>query len=142
MEESESPQVVAVPLDALPEDVQEMAQDVDLSQAQQMFDKIGGKLLQDVQRGDAEAARKLLGGGEDAPDWNSAGGQRLRALMACLDLPQNWLAPDFVTLRDAYQLHARKQRKPTARLYPGDAEAMAAVPDALDYLPVYGGMKA
>jgi len=24
-------------------------------------------------------------------------------------------------------------------LYPGDAEAMAKVPDALHYLPIYGG---
>jgi hypothetical protein len=47
-----------------------------------------------------------------------------------------------VALRDSYQLHARRQRKPDARLYPGDEEAMTRVPDALDYIPVYGGKNA
>ncbi|MBL8157537.1 MAG: hypothetical protein JNM70_25480, partial [Anaerolineae bacterium] len=45
-------------------------------------------------------------------------------------------------LRDAYQLHSRRQRNPNARAYPGDEAVMAAVPDALMYTPVYGGADA
>lgn len=126
--------VAVVPMDALPDDVKDMAQDVNPKQAQKMFDKIAGRL---VNRQQSDAAKGLLGG--DAPDWNSGGGARIRAVMACLTVPDDWRMPDFVTLRTAYQLHARKRRKPDARLYPGDAEDMAAVPDALDYVPVYGG---
>ena len=58
--------------------------------------------------------------------------------MDCLNIP-DWRAPDFVTLRDAYALHKRRQRSPNATLYPGDAEALAAVPDALTYTPIYAG---
>lgn len=128
----------------LPDDVQSMAAGVDSQQAQKLFERMSGGLIRKMgQRtgtdGDqmADAAQNLLGA--SAPDWNSSGGQRIRAVMAALTVPENWQTPDFTTLRDAYQLHRRRQRKPDARLYPGDAEALAQVPDALDYQPVYGG---
>lgn len=123
-----------LPLDALPDEVQSMARNVSMKHAQKMFNRLAGKLMKG---GDEEAARGLLSG--HAPDWNSAGGQRIRALMACLTVPGSWREPDFVTLRDAYQLHTRRRRNPNAMLYPGDTEAMAKVPNALDYVPVYGG---
>ncbi len=75
----------------------------------------------------------------NGPNWNSPGGRRLHALMRCLTVPDHWREPDFGVLRDAYQLHSRQQRKPDARLYPGDDATMNRVPDALDYVPVYGG---
>ena len=131
----------------LPGDVQSLAGDVDMGKAQQMFDRLSGGLMKKMgQRTGtdsdsmAEAAKDLIGG--NAPDWNSSGGARLRALMACLTVPGDWREPDFTTLRDAYQLHKRRQRNPNARLYPGDAEAMTQVPDALAYTPVYGGKSA
>ncbi|MCB9451072.1 MAG: hypothetical protein H6672_06510 [Anaerolineaceae bacterium] len=131
----------ALPLDALPEDVRAMAGDVNLKQAEKMFSRLGGQLLRKAttDADTADAARGLLNSG---PDWNSADGTRLRAFMACLTVPETWREPDFVTLRDAYQLHERRRRKPDARLYPGDAEAMAQVPDALTYTPIYGGLDA
>ena len=61
--------------------------------------------------------------------------------MACLDVSNNWHEPDFVALRDAYQLHLRRQRNPKAMLYPGDTQAMGAVPNALEYTPIYGGIE-
>ncbi len=134
-EARERPAPDSLPLDALPEDVQAMAQGVDLRQAQKMFNRLSGQLLK---KGDSAAARELLAG--NAPDWDSPGGRQLAALMACLTAPENWREPDFTTLRDAYQLHARRRRSPSARLYPGDAEALAKVPDALEYVPVYGGL--
>ncbi len=128
----------------LPEDVRVMSDQVDMGKAQSMFERLSGGLVGKVgQRTGtdadtmSEAARGLLGG--NAPDWNSTGGRRIRALMACLTVPENWREPDFITLRDAYPLHKRLQRNPNARQYPGDAETLARVPDALAYTPIYGG---
>jgi hypothetical protein len=139
-EQTSQPQMLVVPVDDLPEDVRDMAGQVNPAQAQKLFERLSGSLMQKVSPGEnvADEAQAMLAGG-NAPDWNNAGGQRIRALMACLTVPDDWREPDFVTLRDAYQLHARRQRKPDARLYPGDAEAMQRVPNALDYTPVYGG---
>jgi hypothetical protein len=121
----------------LPADVQDMAAQVNPRQAQQLIDRLSSNLLTKAGAGgtSAQAARALL----DGPDWNSPTAQRIQAIVACLTLPDTWREPDFVTLRDAYQLHDRRQRKPDARLYPGDAETLARVPDALAYIPIYGG---
>lgn len=128
----------AIALDALPGDVQTLAQKVDLKQANALFARLSGNL--------AAKSGGAGGSGSDAaagdllrqPDWNSAGGAQIAAVLACLGLT-DWQAPDFVTLRDAYALHVRRRRSPKAALYPGDAEALAAVPDALAYTPVYMG---
>jgi hypothetical protein len=124
-----------MPLDALPSDVQALAKarGVDMTQAQGMFSNIGAHLLGRVGGNSAAAVGHLA-----QLDWNSNGGQRIRALMALLTI-DDWQAPHFIAVRDAYQLLTRKQRLPTARDYPGDAEAMAAVPDALTYTPLYMG---
>lgn len=135
---SDQPQMMAVPLDALPEDVQQMAQGISAKHADKLFGKMTRKLVGGGE--EAEAARALLQ--NRAADWNSPGGGRIRALMELLQMPLHWREPDFSTLRDAYQLHSRHQRKPDMNLLPGDAEAMAAVPNALEYVPVYGGRKA
>lgn len=131
----------ALPMDALPDDVKAMAGGVNPAQAQKMFSRLTGDLMKKVTKdaSQADAARALVSG-SNALDWNSAGGMQIRALAACLSLPNNWREPDFTALRDAYQLHERLRRNPNARQYPGDAETMAKVPDALDYVPVYGGM--
>jgi hypothetical protein len=130
-------QVVAIPMDQLPEDVRALAQRINLAQAGGMIEKLSGDLMKRV-GGDAAAASALLNP-PDAPDWGSVGAARLRALAQALALGSDWDAPDFVTLRAAYQAAARQQRKPDAPLFPGDADAMAAVPDALAYTPVFGG---
>jgi hypothetical protein len=124
----------SIPLDILPEDVQAMAKGVSAKQAQKMFSRFSKRLLGDDQR---QAAQEMLAG--NTRDWDSAGGKRIRALADLLTLPSDWREPDFVTLRDAYQLHNRKRRNPNAALYPGDAEAMSKIPHALDFTPVYAG---
>jgi hypothetical protein len=127
--------------DSLPDDVQSLASRVDKGHAQKMFDRLSGNLMKRVAGNESEkissAARDLM----SAPDWNSPGGQRIRMVMECLTIPLNWREPDFATLRDAYQLHTRRRRNPNAMLYPGDAETMEKVPDALNYMPVYAGRK-
>jgi hypothetical protein len=127
----------AIPISALPQDVQAMADQLNPKHVNKLFNKFMGKVGKRIS-GDGDSARDLLRG--TAPDWNSHSGQTIRAVMDCLTIPRDyWRTPDFVTLRDAYQLHIRRQRKPDARLYPGDAETMNAVPNALDYTPIYGG---
>lgn len=135
-----APIVSDTPLPALPADVRSLAEQVDLGQAQGMLSRFSSRLLKRAGADDsAEAAARTLVA-EAAPNWNSPGGQRICALMSALTVPDGWREPDFVTLRDAYQLHLRRQRSPAARLYPGDAETLARVPDALVYTPVYAGL--
>lgn len=136
VDEPQPAQTAGIPLDALPPDMQALAQNLNPRQVGGLFNKVMGRIKGRVDT-DVDSARALLSG--SGPDWNSGGGRCIRALMACLDLPENWREPDFVTLRDAYQLQRRQQRLPNATLYPGDAEALAAVPDALDYTPIYAG---
>jgi hypothetical protein len=124
----------------LPDNVKAMADNVNTGQAQEMFARLSGDLMKKVSKdsGQADAAHALISGGE-VPDWNSNGGTRIRAVMSCLTLPENWREPVFDSLRDAYQLHERRRRNPNARMYPGDEDLMAKVQDALTYTPVYGG---
>lgn len=130
----ESKQADIVPMDLLPDDVQSMAEGLKSKHINKMFNK----MLNRVMGGDEqEAARDLLTKGQI--NWNSEGGQRIHSIMACLEIMDEWRTPDFITLRDAYQVHMRRQRNPNAMLYPGDAEAMHAVPNALDYHPIYAG---
>lgn len=122
-----------VPLDALPADVRKLAEGVDAGAAGKLFDRMSAQVLGKV-GGDAAGASALL----TAADWNSVNGERIRRVMTCLRL-NAWREPDFITLRDAYALHERRRRNPNAPLYPGDAEALQAVANALDYRPVYAG---
>lgn len=126
-----------VPLDLLPEDIQKMAGNVDANALNKMFGRLSKQVMGKA-GGDANAASDLLNQSRGM-DWSSTQAVRVRALMAVLTAPDNWRTPGFTALRDAYSLHARRKRNPNARLYPGDAEAMQAVPNALDYIPVYAG---
>lgn len=129
-----------LPFNVLPDDIQALAGQVNTGQAQKMFARLSGDLLKKVSgdKQQAEAARALIND-EAALDWNSSGGARIRAVMACLTVSEQWREPDFDSLRDAYPLHERRRRNPNARAYPGDEAVMAKVPDALVYTPVYGG---
>lgn len=131
----------------LPPELEQLARDKGVStrRAGKMFDRLGGNLLRklggsdDDDEAQAQARQMLMGGGHDI--WNSLDGQRLRALAGLLRLPDNWRQPAFETLRDAYQLHRLRQKNPRIPLMPGDKETMAAVKDALNYVPVYMGRK-
>ncbi len=118
---------------ALPDEIK--ALNVNPKRAQAMLNRLGGGLLSKA-GGDQAAALTALQG--NPPQWDSPAGRRLTALLAALAIPA-WREPDFVTVRDAYQLHLRRQRRPNAPLYHGDQEALNAVPNALDYRPVYAG---
>jgi len=132
-----------LPLDALPDDVKALARGVDMKHARRLFARLSGTTArrsgasEDV----ARQAQALIAAGSP-PDWQSGSGRWLIEVLACLSIPDGWQRPDFTTLRDAYQVRARLQQRPNASLYPGDAEALEAVPDALDYTPVYAGAEA
>jgi len=128
----EQEQILAI--DDLPDDIRNMTQGMNLSSAQKMFQRMTGNLMG---RGQAQGAQDMIN--SDRLDWNSDGGLFVRGLLSCLMAGDGWMSPDFATVRDAYQRHVRKQRRPNAKLYPGDQQMMDAVPNALDYAPVYGG---
>ena len=122
-----------IALNDLPDEVQAMAQQVKGKQADGLFRRLSQQLLQAVS---PRQANELL---DSRPDWHSQGGQLIRAVMACLTIPDNWRTPDFATLRSAYAIQARRQHDPNAPLLPGDDHALRPIPNALDYTPVYGG---
>jgi hypothetical protein len=136
-------QVTEAAFSTLPPDIQALgeARGVDRQQAARLFERISrGALARGGAEGQEAAARALVTAGE--VNWSSAAGRWLRGALEHLTIPTGWAQPDFVSLRDAYQLHLRRQRRPDAPLYPGDAETMAAVEDALAYVPVYAGKEA
>ncbi|MFQ3567946.1 MAG: hypothetical protein SNJ59_13220 [Aggregatilineales bacterium] len=135
--------VTAAALSTLPPNIEALseARGVDRRQAAQLFERMSrGALARSGAQGQEAAARALVTGG--AVNWSSASGRWLRRALEHLTIPTGWAQPDFISLRDAYQLHLRRQRRPNAPLYPGDAETMAAVENALEYLPVYAGKEA
>ena len=132
---AKSTQLGDVSINWLPDDVQQMADNLNPNQINKLFDKFMNKITRRLGENVSDVQGLLAG---NQIDWNSPGARQAVEVMACLRIP-NWNIPDFVTLRDAYQLRRRLQRKPNAHLFPGEAEALEAVPDALDYVPVYGG---
>ncbi len=143
--EPDEPPVAVLGADGLPPELEQFAQQqgVDAQKANKLAERLGGKLLGRFTGGadDAEtreAQALLAGAGGDL--WNSLHGQRVRAIAGVLNLPENWRAPTWQQVRDAYQVFRLRERSPRMMLMPGDREAMDAVPDALDYTPVYMGL--
>jgi len=128
---------------ALPPELLAFAQQqgVDEKKAGSLFDRLSANVfgkLGGAGEAEKDQARALMAGGGHDP-WNSLDGQRVRAIAGVLRLPDNWRLPTWETVRDAYQVHRLRARNPRMALMPGDKESMEAVPDALDYLPVYMG---
>jgi hypothetical protein len=136
-------EVAEATLSTLPPDIQALgeARGVDRRQAARLFERISrGALARSGAEGQEAAARALVTAGE--VNWSGTAGRWLRGALEHLTIPTGWAQPDFISLRDAYQLHLRRQRRPDAPLYPGDAETMAAVENALEHVPVYAGKEA
>ncbi|GIV81472.1 MAG: hypothetical protein KatS3mg051_0826 [Anaerolineae bacterium] len=130
----------------LPPALRDMAeqQGVDPRKAGSLFEQLSGRLFGGLagQAGESsaeqEAARAVLMGGGRNP-WNSLAGARVRAIASLLTLPANWREPDWDAVRDAYQAHRMRERYPRMTPLPGDRAALAAVPDAAAYRPVFMG---
>ncbi|HML24557.1 MAG TPA: hypothetical protein PKD09_23090 [Aggregatilinea sp.] len=145
--DSDQPPVVALGMDALPPELQALAQqkDVNPDKAAKMFEKMSGNLFRKIGGGggdsDEQAQARAMMMGQQQNVWNSLAGQRVRAAANVLDLPDNWRTPTLEAVREAYQVHRLRERNPRLTLMPGDKEAMQAIPDALDYIPVYFGRR-
>ena len=82
-----------------------------------------------------EQAKAMLSGQvQDA--LNSSAGQKLRSIISCLTVPDDWDLPDWKTLVAAYPI-ARQLQKGDALLLPGDEAALKEVPNALEFTPLY-----
>lgn len=132
------PQVLAVPLTP---DLQALADKVDDRDAEKLMDKLTrsvfGKLGGAGKQAQADA-QGMLGAGVP---WNSEAGRRIRAVMGCLSVPDGWREPAQEALTEAYGVARARQHNPEGLRLPGDDVALAAVPDALRYVPVYAGRR-
>jgi hypothetical protein len=132
---------------ALPGELDRLARshNVNPAQAARLVDRLAGSLFGKMDRqsgGEAGAARgqaHSLLQGKAGPDWASPAGRRLDAMAALLTLPPSWREPGFDALRDAYHAARMLKRNPRASLLPDEREAIARVPNALDYTPIYFG---
>jgi hypothetical protein len=130
---------------ALPGNVIALAadHDVDMEKAQQMIDKWNRRIFGRLGKKDKEAAgarteaEAMLQG--EPSIWGTHCGKRLRAFAAALAMPAGWHQPAFEVIRDAYTVARRRQQNPNATLLPSDEQALARLPGAADYLPVYYG---
>lgn len=127
------PRTPMLPTDGMPDDLRTMADQLGGSQIEKLMNRMTDKLLNADQRQDAQDLLRST-----QIDWTQPGGQQIARVMSSLGI-EPWQSPDYTPLRDAYQLQSRLQRNSNARRYPGDQDAIDAVPDALRYTPVFAG---
>lgn len=120
-------------VDVIPEELRDVMGIGSVKKAEGMLSRMAGRALSMNERA---AAVTLLR--DVVIDWASEGGQRIRAVMALLPL-ERWAVPDYVLLRDAYREHNKQRRSANARISPEGQKAMQAVPDALEYTPLFAG---
>ena len=89
-----------------------------------------------ISKGDRAAAQAAL----QSIDWDSGAGEWMRTALGYFGLDDAVL-PDYATVSTAFRTAKRLARNPKATLYPGDADARDAVPNALNYNPVFYGWK-
>lgn len=131
----------------IPSDIQQLAKDRGVSDKQidKMMGRMSKSLFKKASQDDAEAnladAQAALNSGPKGMQWGSVAGQRLRAVMQHLVIPEDyWRLPDWQSLTGAYQI-ARQAQRGHAELLTGDRERLEAVPDALDYQLLYVSRK-
>lgn len=136
--EGAGPGVLAVPL---PPELQEMAGEVDEREAEKLMDRLTRSVFGKLGEAGQQARADALGIVGAGAAWNSEAGRRVRAVMSCLSVPEGWRDPAFEALSGAYQVARARQHDPAGGRLPGDDAALAAVPDALEYMPVYAGRR-
>jgi hypothetical protein len=135
---AEGPAMLAVPL---PPDMQDMADQVDAGQAEKMMDRLSKSVFGKLGAGGAQAQADAQAALAGQSPWNTDHGRRLRGIMDCLTVPAGWRTPTHADVREAYQIARSRQVNPDGLRLPGDDDSLAAVPDALDYQPVYAGIR-
>jgi hypothetical protein len=133
----EGASILTVPLSP---DLQALADRVDDRAAEKLMDRLTTRLFGKPGRGGLQARDAALGMLGGIP-WNDEAGRRVRAVLGCLSVPENWREPGLEALSEAYQVARARRHNPAGLRLPGDDVALAAVPDALAYLPVYAGRR-
>lgn len=132
---------------ALPAELRHMAEQnkINPAQAESMFNRLTGQLFNKMDKQSGGTAKTLQTQAKQvlhnpmAVDWSRGWAARLAALASLLILPDNWRTPDFITLRDAYQVARRLKKSPKALLMNDEKVALGMVDNAIDYQPVYMG---
>jgi hypothetical protein len=132
---------------ALPDEVKRLAEGrgVDTSKAQRMIDRWADGLFSRLDKESGGQATPMRAQADHALEaapclWSTPAGQRMRAFAACLALPPEWHSPTLDEVRGAYMVARRKAHRPGAALLPGEETALARLPNAVSYLPLYFGM--
>ncbi len=120
--------------DVIPLELRGLMGEGSLKKAEGLLSRMAGRALSLNERAAATALLR-----EMVVDWTSESGQRIRAVMALMPIP-NWAVPDYVLLRDAYRQHMRAQRNPNAVLSADAQKLIQAVPNALEYTPLFYGL--
>lgn len=122
------------------------SQGVNPQQADKLINRLTGQLFGKMDRqssGEAGAlkdqAKALLSQPSAEVDWNSPQARKLSAMVEVLALPSNWRAPDFNSLREAYQVARRLARNPKAMLLPDEKQALNKVAGVIEYQAIYMG---
>ncbi len=131
----------------LPDDIQQLAHNhgVNPDQAGKLINRLTSQMFGKLDRSSAGEASTMqsqahaLASGGGQVNWNSPAAQRLKAIMNLLTVPDNWRDPSFEDVREAYQVARRLVKTPGARLMPDEQAALNAVPNAIDYIPIYVG---
>lgn len=137
----------AAPASDLPDEIQQLARDkgVSMKQVDKLMQRVSrrvfGKMESQEGKDVESVARDALKAGSEGVHWGSVAAQHLLAVMECLAVPVDWHLPAWKTLSGAHQLARQRQRIPGGLTLPGDEDLLTALPDALDYTPLYFGQK-
>lgn len=129
----------------LPPELQKFAQEqgVDAQHVDKFVQKMAGSVFKKMgseQTAQAQAKSAMAGAAKQPEvEWSSPAGQALQRVMACLSVPEKWWQPDWKTISAAYQTARQVQRDPKSLMLPGDKQALAALPNALEFTPLYMG---
>lgn len=130
-----TPSPTVVPLTLLPSDVQAMAGNLSNQQINTLFEKLTRQLPQ----GSVLAEAQQFIHEQATLDWTRAHTQAVLRLMSAIGAPDPSALPTFATVRDAYSVHRRLQRKPDRTLLADEDNLRRLLPNALDYQPIYAG---
>lgn len=127
----------------LPPELQTLAKEkgVNAGAVDKMMKKMSRRVFSrlDASSTEKEAAQSALI--PSGINWQSPAALKLMKIVACLTVPEGWHLPEWNILTGAYQVARQIQRNAHAMLLPGDEETLAALPNVLDYMPLYLGKK-
>ena len=127
--------------DSLPSEISDLAaaQGVSAKHVDKMMGKMSKRIFRKMSADDTQKEQAMAMLQPTGINWNSAGAQKLQAIMDKLAIPEDWHLPEWKSLVAAYQIARQQQRG--ADLLAGDADTLAKVPNAIEYTPIYYAKK-